>query len=104
MVPSTSALVFYLLFLPLVAMQRLMNPGSCAIGSIERLLRARWWRNPEAAREGPLVSRGVLPVLGVEPNPSTADIVSFGAIFVLWLLGLIHLSMLGDPALLSIFP
>jgi hypothetical protein len=41
LIPSTSALVFYLVFLPLVAMQWLVNRGSCVISNIETLLRTR---------------------------------------------------------------
>jgi len=104
LIPSASALVFYLVFLPLVAMQWLVNRGSCVIGNFETLLRTRRWRDPEAGREGRFVSTLARSFFGFEANHSTVDLLSFGAILVLWLLGFAHLSMLGDPALLSIFP
>ncbi len=104
MIPSTSALVFYLVFLPLVAMQWLVNRGSCVIGNIETLIRTRRWRDPDTMREGRFISTIALSVVGFESRPSTVDALSFGAIFVLWLLGFVHLALLGDPALLSIFP
>ena len=104
MIPSTSALIFYLVFLPLVAMQWLVNRGSCVISNIETLLRARQWRDPAVEREGRFISTILLFVFGVKASASTVDTLSFGAILVLWFLGFAHLSMLGDPALLSIFP
>jgi hypothetical protein len=104
MIPSTSGLVFYLVFLPLVAMQWLVNRGSCVISNIETLIRTRRWRDSETEREGRFVSTIALSIFGVETSPSTVDSLSFGAIFVLWVLGFIHLALLGDPALLSIFP
>jgi len=104
MIPSVSALIFYLVFLPLVAMQWLINRGSCVISNIETLLRTRRWRDPESQREGRFISAIALSLFGFKARPSTVDSLSFGAIFVLWLLGFLHLSALGDPALLSIFP
>ena len=103
-VPSTSALVFYLVFLPLVAMQWLVNRGSCIIGNFETLLRTRRWREPKAAREGRFISTAAFSLFGVKTSPANIDVLSFGTLFVLWLLGFMHLSVLGDPALLSIFP
>lgn len=104
LVPSTSALVFYLVFLPLVAMQWLVNRGSCIIGNFETLLRERRWRDAKAAREGRFISTAVFSLIGVKTSPANIDTLSFGALLVLWLLGFMHLSVLGDPALLSIFP
>jgi hypothetical protein len=103
-VPSTSALVFYLVFLPLVAMQWLVNRGSCIIANFETLLRTRRWRDPEAAREGRFILTVAFSLFGVNTSPAKIDVLSFGALFALWLLGFVHLSVLGDPALLSIFP
>ncbi len=103
-VPSTSALVFYLVFLPLVAMQWLVNRGSCIISNFETLLRARRWRDPQRAREGRFISTAAFSLFGVKTSPANIDALSFGALFLLWLLGFRHLSVLGDPALLSIFP
>jgi hypothetical protein len=104
MIPSASALVFYLVFLPLVAMQWLVNRGSCVISNFETLIRKRQWRDPEAEREGRFVSTVALSIFGIKASPSKVDSLRFGAILVLWVLGFIHLAMLGDPALLSIFP
>ncbi len=103
-VPSTSALVFYLVFLPLVAMQWLVNSGSCIISNLETLARTRRWRDPNSAREGRFISTAAFSLLGLNTSPSDVDSLSFCALFILWLLGFIHLSVLGDPALLSIFP
>ena len=104
LIPSTSALVFYLAFLPLVAMQWLVNRGSCVIGNIETFLRTRRWRDPEAEREGPFMTAPMRFIFGSKASSSTVDGLNFGSVIVLWILGFVHLSMLGDPALLSIFP
>lgn len=104
LIPSASALVFYLVFLPMVAMQWLVNHGSCVLSKFETLLRARRWRDPEAEREGRVISATARSIFGFEARTSTVDGLRFGAVFVLWILGFVHLAMLGDPALLSIFP
>lgn len=104
LIPSTSALVIYLAILPLIAMQWLVNRGSCVISNFETFLRTRRWRGPDTEREGRFISTVARSVFGFETSPSTVDCCSFGSVFVLWSLGFIHLSMLGDPALLSIFP
>ncbi len=103
-VPSTSALMFYLAFLPLVAMQWMVNQGSCVISNFETLLRLGRWRDPEATREGRFISMAAFRLFGLQTSPANMDVLSFGALFVLWLLGFFHLSARGDPALLSLFP
>ena len=103
-VPSASALVFYLIFLPLVAMQWLVNRGSCIFSNFETLLRTRRWRDPNGVREGRFISTLVFSLFGVRTSPANVDFLSFGSLLLLWLLAFMHLSVLGDPALLSIFP
>jgi len=102
--PFASALVFYLAFLPLVAMQWLVNRGPCTISNIETLLRMGRWRDPDAAQEGRFISMAAFRLLGLNRSPANIDALSFGALFALWLLRFAHLSALGDPALLSLFP
>jgi hypothetical protein len=104
LVPIVSALVFYLAFLPLIAMQWLINRGACIISNIETFLRIGLWRDPKSAQEGRFISMATFRLFGLKRSPGTIDALSFGALFSLWLLGFAHLSALGDPALLALFP
>jgi hypothetical protein len=104
LVPIASALVFYLAFLPLVAMQWLVNRGACIISNIETFLRRGLRRDPKSAQEGRFISMAAFRLFGLKRSPGTIDALSFGALFSLWLLGFAHLAALGDPALLALFP
>jgi len=103
-IPHAPALMFYLVFLPLVAMQWLVNRGARVMGNFETFLRTGRWRDPEALREGRLISSLAFWVLRRPANSANIDLMCFGALFGLWLLGFLHLSALGDPGLLSLFP
>lgn len=100
---SASALVFYLAFLPLVAMQWLVNHGACIVGNVETFLRSGRWRDPSRSSEGRFLFLIALTAFGIRARPHHLDVISYGGLVVLWLLAFKHLSVLGDPALLSLF-
>jgi hypothetical protein len=104
MIPSASALTFYLAFLPLIAMQWLVNRGSCVINNLESFLRSGRWRNPGHGGEGQFLSMVFAWWFGWRVRRGHFDAASYSALLILWGLGLLRLSVLGDPALLAIFP
>jgi hypothetical protein len=104
LIPNASALVFYLAFLPVVAMQWQVNRGSCVIDNLESLLRTGRWRNPRGAGEGRFVSMLLLRAFGLRIRPGHMDAIGYGGLALFWVLAFRHLSVLGDPALLSLFP
>jgi hypothetical protein len=104
LVPNASALVFYLAFLPLVAMQWQVNCGSCVIDNLETFLRTRRWRDPGRSSEGRFFSMLLLMAFGIKARRAHTDLISYGGLLVLWLFAFRHLSVLGDPAFLSLFP
>lgn len=104
LIPNASALIFYLAFLPVVAMQWQVNRGSCVIDNLESLLRSGRWRDPGRAREGRFVSMILLRAFGLRIRPGHMDAIGYGGLALFWMLAFRHLSVLGDPALLSLFP
>ncbi|MEY4880396.1 MAG: hypothetical protein RJB62_1865 [Pseudomonadota bacterium] len=103
-VPSASALMFYLLLLPVVAMQWMVNRSSCVINNLESFLRTGCWRDAFHPEEGRFISVIVHWMFGITLRRSHTDIVCYSLLMGLWCLALAHLSVLGDPALLSLFP
>ena len=103
LVPSTTALVFYLAFLPLIAMQWQVNRGSCVIENLESLARTGRWRDPARGAEGGFLSLLTLAAFGIRGRPVLLDMISYGGLAILWLLAFRHLSVLGEPSLLSLF-
>ena len=103
LIPNASALVFYLAFLPIVAMQWQVNRGSCVIDNFETFLRTGRWRASARSSAGRFLSMLLLSAFGIRARPAHLDVVGYGGLAVLWLLAFRHLSVLGDPALLSLF-
>ena len=103
LIPSTTALVFYLALLPLIAMQWQVNRGSCVIDNLESVVRTGRWRDPGRGAEGKFLSLIVFLVFGLQGRPAHMDLISYGGLLVLWLLAFRHLSVLGEPSLLSLF-
>jgi len=104
LIPSAAALFFYLAFLPAVAMLWQVNRGDSVIGNIETLLRTGRWRDPRRAGGGRFIGLVLLSALRINLPPSVLDAFSHGGLVVLWVLAFRHLSVLGEPALLSLFP
>src|SRR5689334_18537494 len=52
LMPLRAALVFYLCFLPAVALQWQVNKNSCVLNNLEALIRTGSWRDPHNREEG----------------------------------------------------
>jgi len=90
-IPATAALAFYLVFLPGVALQWLVNKNACVLNNIESWLRTGGWRDPANREEGQWLLTLVKDVTGLEFTPGQMDAFTYCVLAALWLAGLSHL-------------
>ena len=91
LLPPRAALVFYLVFLPGVALQWQFNKNACVLNNIESWLRSGSWRDPGNREEGQWLLTLVGDVTGLRFTPAQMDAFTYGVLAVLWGLGLWHL-------------
>jgi len=89
--PFSAALIFYLCFLPAVAVQWQFNKNSCVLNNFESLLRSGRWRDPNNTEEGAWLQTLALNVTGILFKPWQMDAFTYFIIAVLWSAGLSHL-------------
>jgi len=91
LVPWQAALIFYLCFLPAVAVQWQFNKNSCVLNNVESLLRSGRWRDPNNREEGAWLQGLALKVTGILFKPWQMDLLTYVILVVLWGAGLSHL-------------
>ena len=91
---APSGLLFFLLLLPLIATQWRVNRGSCVINNLESWLRSGRWHDPANREEGAFLLMLSEWLFRIRPRPKDLDALSYGAVFVLWLLACSHYSWL----------
>ncbi len=101
--PFGEALGFYLILLPAMAGQWLINRGSCILNNVETWLRRGRWRDPSNPEEGRFLHMLYYRLFRVAPSTERIDTLCYGIVLVLWLLGLGHLTLLEQPQLLAGF-
>ena len=85
--PGRGLLIFYLLFLPLVALQWLLNRGACVLNNIENWLRHRRWRAPERnAEEGAWLRTLIRRRTGIVLSRRATDVLNYSALALFWAL------------------
>ena len=89
--PLHAALVFYMCFLPAVAVQWQFNKNSCVLNNIESMIRTGRWRDPNNREEGAWLQNLVLNVTGILFRPWQMDAFTYFILAVLWSAGLSHL-------------
>ena len=87
LVPEALALAVYLVLLPAVAVQWLLNGGSCILNNFETWLRHGRWRDPRNPEEGGFLSMLSHWLFRWGPSRATLDALSYSAVAMLWLLG-----------------
>jgi hypothetical protein len=93
LISSFEALVFYLILLPVMALQWIINRRSCLINNIETWLRTGRWRDPVVnPEEGRFLETLCDRLFALRPDPGAMDRMSYVVVVLLWLLGLGHLS------------
>ncbi len=90
-IPAAAALAFYLVFLPGVALQWMLNKNSCVLNNIESWMRTGAWRDPANREEGQWLLTLVKDVTGLEFTPGQMDVFTYCVLAVLWVAGLSHL-------------
>lgn len=90
-IPSRGLLLFYLVFLPAVALQWRCNRNTCVLNNIESLLRTQRWRNSANPEEGAWFLNLARHTLGVQFRPAHMDAFLHLALTALWMLALGHL-------------
>ncbi len=88
--PWKTALAFYVIFLPAVALQWLMNKNACILNNIESLIRTGRWRDPGNEEEGAWLLTLARDTLGVRATTAQMDAFIYAVLAVLWVLGLLH--------------
>lgn len=89
--PLHGSLVFYMCFLPAVAVQWQFNKNSCVLNNIESLMRSGRWRDPNNKEEGAWLQTLALNVTGVLFKPWQMDAFTYFVLAVLWTAGVSHL-------------
>ena len=90
-VPFRGALVFYLVFIPAVALHWQFNKNACILNNLESLLRTGRWRNPQNHEEGAWLLTLVRGVTGLTFTPAQMDAFSYTVMAALWGVALLHL-------------
>jgi hypothetical protein len=88
--PWKVALIFYVTFLPCVALQWLVNKNSCVLNNFESLLRFGQWRDPANEEEGAWLLTLARDTLGVRATPGQMDAFIYAVLAFLWVLGVGH--------------
>jgi hypothetical protein len=78
------ALLAYLLLLPLIVLQWLVNRGASLVSNLESLARSHRWRDPQSGREGELF-RGVLASAGIRATQAQITTVLVATMLLFWL-------------------
>ncbi|MEI9996858.1 MAG: hypothetical protein WDM91_19850 [Rhizomicrobium sp.] len=90
-VPWHAALIFYLGFLPAVALQWQFNKNSCVLNNFESLIRSGQWRDPHNKEEGAWLLTLATGLFGYPFRPWQIDLFTYFVLLVLWSAGLGHL-------------
>ena len=89
--PARAALLFYMAFVPAVALQWQVNQNACILNNLEALLRTGRWRNPVSREEGAWLATLCEDTLGFRPSPLQVNVFTYSVLLALWLMALIHL-------------
>jgi hypothetical protein len=83
--PWRGALVFYLVFLPLVILHWKLNDNACALNNLENWLRYRRWRAPDRnPEEGAWLRTLIRNLTGVSLTRARMDVVIYAVMALCW--------------------
>jgi hypothetical protein len=88
--PWKGALTVYVIFLPAVFVQWLLNKNACVLNNFESLIRTGRWRDPGNEEEGAWFLTLARDTLGIQATPAQMDLFIYAVLAVLWSLGLLH--------------
>lgn len=90
-VPVNAMLVFYVCFLPLVAIQWQFNKNSCVLNNMESLIRSGRWRDPHNKEEGAWLLTLATNLFGYPLKAWHIEVFTYFILVMLWSAGLSHL-------------
>jgi hypothetical protein len=93
-VSSIDSLAFYLLLLPVIALQWHVNLSSCVLNNFESWLRTGCWRHPSNREEGGFLLMLSDWLFGVRPSAELLNGLAYATLVVLWTVGAAHLFLL----------
>ena len=92
LVPWRPALAFYLLFIPAIYMQWLVNRDTCILNNVEGFMRTGRWRNKENnPEEGAWLLTLATNVTGLEITTFQINVLTYSVLALVWLLALARL-------------
>jgi hypothetical protein len=92
LVPWRPALVFYLLFIPAIYMQWLVNKDTCILNNVEGWMRTGRWRNKEInPEEGAWLLTLATNVTGLKITTFQINALTYSVLALVWLLALARL-------------
>ena len=89
-IPSPAWLLAYLIAMPLIAVQWLLNGNTCILNNVESWIAAGRWRDETDADQGGFIAGVLYGLTGWRPSPRMNDAISYGLLAVFWILAAIH--------------
>ena len=80
LVPLHAALLFYLVFLPAVALQWRFNKNSCVLNNVESLIRTGHGATPNNREEGAWLLTLAQSTLGIPVTPAQVDAFTYAVL------------------------
>ena len=90
---TRESLGIYLVLLPLIVLQWLVNGGSSLVSNIESFARTRRWRDTNNGLEGAFF-QSVLESLGVRSTTAQINTILVSTMFLLWIVALFRLVLI----------
>jgi hypothetical protein len=84
------ALLGYVVLLPLIVLQWLLNRGASVVSNIENLMRSGRWRDPDEGLEGAFFSL-VLKSVGIPATRAQINTAVVSVMFLLWTVALLRM-------------
>lgn len=91
LIPSTSALIAYLVYIPAMFLQWQLNADACILNNLENLIRHGRWRNPVNREEGAFLKTLLEDATGMRPSKRQVNLTIYCLISLFWIFGLGHL-------------
>ena len=87
---EADALLAYVILLPLIVLQWLLNGGSSIVSNVESLIRRGRWRHREGGLEGAFFDT-VLRSVGIRATKAQINTVVVSTMFLLWIVALLRM-------------
>ena len=86
--PNRDTLIFYVLFLPTVAVQWWFNQNSCVLNNVESKIRTGSWRSAANPEEGAWLLTLLQRWFGIPVTPFQIEVLTYTVLALLWAVGL----------------